>query len=636
MRDRVKLPQLLGFRLYKFYPLFRDDIDMSLNTGPYIVLGGNGLGKTTTMQAIVYGLAGGLSDESIEPTQYLRWDHKYFSDRLGPEYIATATVEVDFTLGDTILSVRRGFKSSKVIGFRLGNDGWVENPALASESFKDAVMNYGDYRHLDDFRFLVHRLLYLPESRRLIAWDYGVQMRIMMLLNQDLIDENTFREQRAEVKDIDSKKRHVHVALINVEKEIERRNVEQSEEEKSAIGKSKSTKSDLDELINQLQSAAKNRRRLQTGVDVIADELGDVSTQIETLRTKIEHAEATLIATSLRKTEDTYHLAMHKLLENGICPACGTYQSGMQDLARENARNHRCLLCGSMEPPETNPKLTTLCSQLSEKLRAQQAREKKYHVAFARLQDARKEESQVQSKINKIRFDPSIVALIERHLTDLLQQKDLPELKRKLEVQESELGVQLYEKQTQLEREYQNFLVVTRARTEKLRQIYTNYATDFLGLPCTLSDRIRRSVNISYSQFVPEFEDKRRDTSESCSEAQRFFLDIAFRLALVEWASNEPGRGATFICETPETALDMSYVDNVVTMFTGFTQMGHSMLITANIQPYGIAVKLMGQVPEKERSSRVLDLLEIGRPSQVHLDSMPELRKVIDRIKGEE
>ena len=45
-----------------------------------------------------------------------------------------------------------------------------------------------------DFSFLVHRLLYLPESRRLIAWDMDAQVRILMLLNQDVALEEDFRK----------------------------------------------------------------------------------------------------------------------------------------------------------------------------------------------------------------------------------------------------------------------------------------------------------------------------------------------------------------------------------------------------------------------------------------------------------
>jgi hypothetical protein len=605
---------------------------MSLNSGSYIVLGGNGLGKTTTVQAIIYGLAGDLNDESVEPTKSMRWGYGYFRDRL--DTADEARVEVDFALANTVLTVRRGFKGSQVTGFRVNNGRWIESGAEAGRAFVRALEKWGNYSHLDDFRFLVHRLLYLPESRRLIAWDYDAQIRILMLLNQDLIAERSFREQRDEIKNIDSEKRHIHVALNNVKSEIERQNATQSGVEEATTQDSHSQKSDLDQLRGQLQDAVKNRRRLQTRADTIADQLNEISIQVEGFRREIEHGEASLIATSLRRIESIRQLAMHKLLENGICPACGTYQEDMQDQARENDRNDRCLLCSSMEPRESSPKLATLRSQLSEKLRAQKELENEYHKIHARLQEARKEEFQIQSRINEIRFDQPTVALIERHLTDFLRQKDLPELKQKLESQERELEAQLHERQMQLEQDYQGFLSATRRRTEELRQIYESYATKFLGLPCKLSDRPRRSI-ISFTQFVPEFENKRRDTPERCSEAQRFFLDIAFRLALIEWSASNFGESATFICETPETALDMSYVDNVVRMLTGFTETGHTLLLTANIQPRGVAEKLMKSTPTKERSSHVLDLLEIGRPSEVHKRSMDQLRRVVGRIKGE-
>jgi hypothetical protein len=73
---------------------------------------------------------------------------------------------------------------------------------------------------VSDFAFVVHRLLYLPESRRLIAWDTDAQIRLLMLLNQDIAVERDFREQRAELKLLDSKKRHFRVAINNANKEL--------------------------------------------------------------------------------------------------------------------------------------------------------------------------------------------------------------------------------------------------------------------------------------------------------------------------------------------------------------------------------------------------------------------------------
>jgi hypothetical protein len=86
---------------------------------------------------------------------------------------------------------------------------------------------------------------------------------------------------------------------------------------------------------------------------------------------------------------------------------------------------------------------------------------------------------------------------------------------------------------------------------------------------------------------------------------------------------------ATFICETPETALDLSYVKNVVRMFDKFISNGNSLLLSANIQPGGIAEKLLKLIPAEERAAHFINLLDIGQLSAVHLGSLSELRSAV-------
>lgn len=76
----------------------------------------------------------------------------------------------------------------------------------------------------------------------------------------------------------------------------------------------------------------------------------------------------------------------------------------------------------------------------------------------------------------------------------------------------------------------------------------------------------------------------------------------------------------------------MSYVDNVVNMFTQFLKKGHSLLLTANIQTDSMAAKLLKVIPKKEHSSHVLNLLDIGQLSNVHKKALPALRRVARRI----
>ena len=114
MAERIKLPQVTGFRVTGFEPIYSAEIDLDMEDGPYVILGGNGLGKTTMMQAVVYALAGGLDDKT-EEIKSLRWSNNYFRGRLNSTQIASAQVEVDFKLGNRSISVRRGFKGSNAI-----------------------------------------------------------------------------------------------------------------------------------------------------------------------------------------------------------------------------------------------------------------------------------------------------------------------------------------------------------------------------------------------------------------------------------------------------------------------------------------------------------------------------------------
>src|SRR6266478_7464256 len=171
MTQLITLPRLVGFRLTGFQPIFRQDISMSLGNGPNVILGGNGLGKTTIMQAIVFGLTGGAED-AIEEEKGLRWNHSYFRGRLNATQLGAASIEVDFALGKTEFTVRRGLNGSDVIGFRAGRSKrWIEDKERAQDAFSQALQEVGGYQTTRDFAFLVHRLLYLPETRRLLAWD---------------------------------------------------------------------------------------------------------------------------------------------------------------------------------------------------------------------------------------------------------------------------------------------------------------------------------------------------------------------------------------------------------------------------------------------------------------------------------
>ena len=68
-------------------------------------------------------------------------------------------------------------------------------------------------------------------------------------------------------------------------------------------------------------------------------------------------------------------------------------------------------------------------------------------------------------------------------------------------------------------------------------------------------------------------EDQARARSNDVSESQRFFLDIALRMALAEFMSPD---GATLLIDTPEGSLDITYEARAGQMFSDFAARGNA------------------------------------------------------------
>jgi hypothetical protein len=102
-------------------------------------------------------------------------------------------------------------------------------------------------------------------------------------------------------------------------------------------------------------------------------------------------------------------------------------------------------------------------------------------------------------------------------------------------------------------------------------------------------------------------------------------------MALIDLACGDRGT-ATFICETPETALDFSYVNNVVRMFASFAKKRHNILLSANIQNSGIAEKLIARIAKRDRRKHIVNLLEVGRLSAVQQSARHDFATAINRM----
>ena len=91
--------------------------------------------------------------------------------------------------------------------------------------------------------------------------------------------------------------------------------------------------------------------------------------------------------------------------------------------------------------------------------------------------------------------------------------------------------------------------------------------------------------------LVLEFKSTRRRGQHQLSESQRFFLDIALRMALAQFVSAPEGTAPLYV-DTPEGSLDIAYEARAGEMFAQFVKSGHDIVMTANINTSQLLKKL--------------------------------------------
>jgi AAA domain len=362
------LPRLTAFSVHSFRPIFSADVSLSLSPGPNLILGGNGLGKTTLMQSVVYALCGGSEPQD---EKRFRWDHSYFRARLSATESADAAVDVAFTLRDTTIQITRSLSGGRIAALAVNGEALEGDLDTA---YGDVLRRYGGYQTPGDFAAVVTRLLYLPESRRLLAWDLDTQLRLLMLINDDVVPDASFYRRRALLKNLDTRKRHTRVAINKAGHQLESLlafDENASDEDEDEPSDASAAEVELREALTRLQPVVARRHAAQAELDSVTSSLASISTDIEALRTEIEKEEAALVQNFLGQAERETSLALQKLMQRAICPACGSRQERLQAEAIARSREHLCVLCESDLPFEESGTLATLQSQLAERLRAQ-------------------------------------------------------------------------------------------------------------------------------------------------------------------------------------------------------------------------------------------------------------------------
>jgi DNA repair exonuclease SbcCD ATPase subunit len=116
---------------------------------------------------------------------------------------------------------------------------------------------------------------------------------------------------------------------------------------------------------------------------------------------------------------------------------------------------------------------------------------------------------------------------------------------------------------------------------------FTQLAHEFLGLDL----EIRLQTQSPGVALLLTVQGTTRRVQDSLSESQRFFVDIALRMALSQQMTGG-SNPACFYVDTPEGSLDIAYESRAGSMFGQFIASGYQIVMTANINTSQLLIRL--------------------------------------------
>ncbi|MCX6842169.1 MAG: AAA family ATPase [candidate division WOR-3 bacterium] len=589
---------LRSFSLFKQKP----NVGFDCGDGVVCLVGANGVGKSTLLAAINYGLTGIVPDperkfESVE--EYYRYSLAYagsfFTGRIDERDREDAEVTLRFRVGTHQYSLSRGLFEPEELRSLLITSTLTGDPVAVSdgmthremhELYRQKLPEHVGLSTFEQFVFLQHFVFTFDEQRRTLLWDPKTLELVLYL---------TFGLSPDEAKRVDTIKRGIEhedsrVRNYNWEATQVRARLAEAKARRESLASAHGSFDELSQkqesLVRALDEARAAHESAQKALSDASLKLADCSARESVLRE--EYA-----VDFDRHFEGVPSIAQHPLFATSLsqdrCGLCGS--QGPEVLSEiERRRNaSRCPLCGS-SVAATQPGTDGMTVLL--KLDAQLASLRKQITSSAmeidRLQKAvtaksklvaeleereRRFEQENLSTLTELRKslgEPgSVDTLIASHavqLKDHLARKDEALIKR------NALKSELKSTRAKLQKEY--------ALAERdFVPTFTKLAHLFLGMDLQIGMDVGQSTGLT---LVVDVNGTSRRHAHMLSESQRFFLDIALRMAITEYMVDPDMKGEIYI-DTPEGSLDVAYEKRAGDMLSEFAKRGHRILMTANL-----------------------------------------------------
>lgn len=660
MSRQIYLPELQRIHI-KNYTLYPNGLDYTFDfiKGVNLVLGGNGMGKTTFVNLIKYAIIGNYKNRFDFRRTYLdrmilrRQENSasYFSNRMDASVITDGDkpfVELSFRIHDAEFLVRRDLQEIRLISC-LVNGETISGEQISqakyeklSEEEKKPYLLYKYEKEVekysnitfDDLIVFVNEVLFFGEDHKTIMWNNSssgsidVQNELFnKYFNDPKLDEGR-QEALRQAKYFDSLSRHRSEDMRAIKKVLDK--IDEAKKQKHSndiplrIIELKEKISEASAMLKQLQKEQKER---VSRIETLENEINLASSRVVETERKKAKLESQRNSQIWETVHPSYYKFERNIRLNHICPLCNKPSESLA--SKVDSKPDNCFLCDSPLEKHAADNLTQIYKDVQATLNST------YNYINEKKREINRLENEVKEGDSRFEAQSVYVRNLNSALREL-QFANSQEIPNGGEIQpfldemerlqrEKEENQQKSMAESNRATEISNRMVAeVTENVLHFSNIFSSYAEQFLGVECKLTyTKLGDDVT---ERFYPVIAGITRQNEEELSESQRFFIDHSFRMTILTFFYQRP---TFYIVETPDSSLDISYEHNAAKVFLQFLEKPNTIIITSNLNN---STFLRYLIENSGGYVDVVGLLDIAKQSMIQ-NSSEQLKGLYNEIK---
>lgn len=630
--------EISDFSLYKS----KDLIHVDFSDGVFCLVGANGLGKSTFISILTYGITGivinpnrdfSQSNSIVEFVSDNReFSKNFFRGRIDPSKYDQALVRVVFSINGDQYTVERSFKDQTGLRFFSRRPATMMDeikpsgitPKEIREEYESCIVKDMGLNSFEQFIFLHYFLLTFDESRRLLFWDRDSMSRVMYFcFGIDPIKAERADQLRKLIKSHESNIRNDQWSISKKQKELNSINEDGIEID---ISKGIALESQLNTLDKRVDGYVAREEKLQHELKDCELRLSDYAITLQTQKSEFDATFRSLydedvpiendknVVETLREISrlilqgKTWDWMLEQLKEAII--------EATNRISKSNSQEKLSLLA------ELDASMSNINSRIKEK-------------SELKL-DLLAEQTNLHKELSMAREQRRDLLEKDGPFIESYRKAINPDVQRTVDSLRSEID-RLANRKNQyiLEKEQfeEELKVIDQEMGERYKlaesvflPAFKRYAKSFVGYDIDVSfSTLEKTVGLTLSM-----NGALRQEHFQLSESQRYFIDIALRFALCEYCTK--GCPAYILVDTPEGSLDIAYESKAGKMFADFVSKGNDLIMTANINSSQLLLQLAEKCRRgKMKVERMIDWTALSSVQQEEQDKIEEAYSIIEK-----